>query len=242
MTPAADHGRARGASSAGRAPDHARHLVVALALAALALPGALPGSRGEPDPVAFLVWIALVAAPVGALAGGSRLPAWPHGAAIPGAWMLVLVAVDALGARDLDTPLGAALAASGLFALGFALGRWLPRARTFAVSAVLAGLSASLIFAPVAGAVLGAPWPGGATARLLDASPATLLAECAGVDWLRHPAIYDAAGSADIDPRTRSPYSPVLAAGIVLVLGCMLALFAERSARARERSSDAPLP
>ncbi len=82
------------------------------------------------------------------------------------------------------------------------------------------------------------PWPGSATAVLLDASPATLLAECASVDWLRHPAIYDAAGSADIDPRTRSPYRPPLAAGIVLVLGCALALYAERSARARERNSD----
>ena len=111
------------------ASKHARHLLVALALAAAALPGALPGSRGDPDPVAFLTWLAFVAAPVGALAGGMRLPAWPNAAAVPGAWMVGLVAVDALAPRDLETPLWAALAASGLFALGFALGRVLRRER-----------------------------------------------------------------------------------------------------------------
>jgi hypothetical protein len=54
------------------------------------------------------------------------------------------------------------------------------------------------------------------------------LAECAGVDWLRHPAVYDAAGVADLDPRWRAPYRPALAAGIALVVGCVLALLAAR--------------
>lgn len=228
--------------SGAAATEHARHLLLALGLAAVALPGALAGSRGAHDPVAFLTWLAFVAAPVGALAGGLRLPAWPHAAAIPGVWMLLLVAVDGLAPRDLETPAWAALAATGLFALGFALGRALRRERCASASAALLGLCAVLVLAPVSGGFLRAPWPGGASALLLDASPATLLAECAGVDWLRHPAIYDAAGSADIDPRTRSPYRPPLAAGIVLVLGCTLALFAERSARAREQNRDAALP
>lgn len=235
---------ARGADprTGGAAADHARHLLVALGLAAVALPGALAGSRGEPDPVAFLTWLAFVAAPAGALAGGLRVPAWPHAAAIPGVWMLVLVGVDGLAPRDLETPAWAALAATGLFALGYAVGRALRRERTASVAASLLALCAVLVLAPVSGGFLRAPWPGGASAVLLDASPATLLAECAGVDWLRHPAIYDAAGTADIDPRTRSPYRPPLAAGIVLVLGCTLALFAERSARARERIRDTALP
>lgn len=223
-------------------PEGGRHLAAALGLALLALPGALPGSRGAPDPVALLVWLAFLAPAVGVLAGGRRLSFWPLAASIPGAWMLLLVAVDALAPRDLDTPVWAAFAASGLFALGFALGRAIRPERCVPASAAVLGAAALLVLAPVAGGYLRAPWPGGASALLLDASPATLLAECAGVDWLRHPAIYDAAGSADIDPRSRSPYSGPLAAGIVLVLGCTLALIAERSARARERlRSAAPL-
>lgn len=226
-------------ATAAPAPEHARQLLAALGLAAVALPGALPGSAGAPDPVAFLTWLALVAPAVGALAGRRRLSAWPHAAAIPGAWMLLLVAVDALGPRDLDTPLWAALAASGLYALGFALGRAVRPERGASASAALLAVSAALVLAPVAGAWLRAPWPGDATAVLLDASPATLLAECAGVDWLRHPAIYDAAGTADIDPRTRSPYPAPLAGGIVLVLGCALAFGVERFARGREAHADA---
>ncbi len=218
---------------------HDRHLLLALALAALALPGALPGGRGAPDAIAFLTWLAFLAPAVGALAAGLRIPLWPHAAAIPGTWMLVLVGVDALGPRDLATPIWSSLAAAGLFGLGFGIGRLLRSENAAVTAAGLLTLSAILVLAPVAGATLRAPWPARASAILLDASPATLLAECGGIDWLRHPAVYDAAGTSDIDPRTRSPYAPPLAAGIVLVLGCALAIFGERSARARGSPSDA---
>jgi len=242
LTPLGSTGRkSRGISPDARA-HHARHFSIALALAAVALPGALPDSRGSPDPVALLTWLALVAPAVGAAAGGARLPSWPHAAAIPGSWMLLLVAVDLLAPRDLDTPVWAALATSGLFASGFALGRALRREHRLAAATAVLGFAAALVFAPVAGGFLRAPWPASATAVLLDISPATLLAECASVDWLRHPSIYDAAGSTEIDPRSRSPYRPPLAAGIVLVLGCALALCAERFARAREQNSDLARP
>jgi len=214
-----------------------RELGLALAVAALALPGALPGSRGEPDAVAFLVWLAFVAPAAGAVAGALRLAPWPHAAAVPGAWMLLLVTVDAWGTRDLATPIWAALAATGLFAAGFAVGRFAPdRLRWRAPAAVLV-VAALAVLAPVAGALLRAPWPAEAGARLLDLSPATLVAESAGVDWLRHPAVYDAAGSFDIDPRSRSPYPPALAGGIAFVLGCALAAAAEAFARSRSGRS-----
>lgn len=227
---------------ANTAPRHARHLLTALGLAAIALPGALPGARGTPDPIAFLTWLAFVAPAVGALAGAVRLPAWPHAAAIPGVWMLVLVGVDVLAPRDLSTPIWAAAAVAGLFAIGHAIGRFARRENGAASAAALLAISALLVLLPVAGAILRAPWPGTASARLIDWSPMTLLAECSGIDWLRHPAVYDAAGTSDIDPRTRSPYPPALAGGIVLVLGCASAFLAERFARARERRTSPIAP
>lgn len=207
---------------------HARHLAVALVLACVALPGALPGSRGAPDPIAFFTWLAFVAAAIGALAGAARLPFWPHAVAIPGVWMFVVVIVDALAPRDLPTPLWASIAASGLFAFGYAVGRLAHFEQRFAVAGWMLGLSVVFVMLPVAGGYLRAAWPGTATEFLLDASPATLLAECAGIDWLRHPAIYDAAGTADLDPASRGAYRPALAATIVAVLGSLAALLAVR--------------
>ncbi len=231
-------GNARRVSGDGvAARGHLRQLGLALAVAAVALPGALPGSRGEPDAVAFLVWLALVAPAAGAVAGAIRLAIWPHAAVVPGAWMLMFVAVDALGARDLATPIWAALAVMGLFAAGFAVGRLVPISLRWRAPAAVLAVTVAAVLAPVAGAVLRAPWPAEASARLLDLSPATLLAESAGVDWLRHPAVYDAAGAVDIDPRSRSPYAPALAGGIAFVLGCTFAAAAEAFARFRSGRS-----
>jgi hypothetical protein len=222
-----------------RRPAHLRQLGLALALASLALPGMLPGSRGEPDPIAFLVWLAFVAPAAGALAGTLGLAPWPHAAAVPGTWMLLLVAVDALGARDLATPVWAALAATGLFALGFALGRLAPAHLRWRAPAAVLALAVVTTLAPFAGALLRAPWPPASSATLLDLSPATLLAECGGVDWLRHPAVYDAAGSSEIDPRSRSPYRPALAGQLAFVLGCAFAAAAETFVRSRSARSAA---
>jgi hypothetical protein len=203
-------------------------LLRAAGLAALALPGALPGARGVPDPVALLVWLACVAAPIGALAGGRRTIAFPHAAAIPGAWMILLALVDASAPRDLATPLPAGAAVAGLFLFGFAAGRAFAFERALSIAGALLGLGALLVLLPLAGGWLAAPWPGPWSAILLDLSPATLLVECAGVDWLRHPAVYDAAGTADLDPARRGPFAPALAGGIALVLGCVLAVLAAR--------------
>ncbi len=219
----------RGGEGAGRA------LALALSIAAIALPGMLTGSRGVADPCALLVWLALVAPAAGALAGGLRLAPWPHALAVPATWTVLLVWNDALAPRDLGSPAYAALALGGLFAAGYAAGRTAPvRARWTAASALLA-LAALLVIAPLGALYLRAPWPAPVAGILLDLSPATLLAECAGVDWLRHPAIYDAAGAVDLDPRVRGPYRPELAGPLAFVVGCALVLVADRLAQATRR-------
>jgi hypothetical protein len=70
-------------------------------------------------------------------------------------------------------------------------------------------------------------------ARLLDLSPATLVEECAGIDWTRNPVIYDAAGSADIDPSLRLPLPRPACRPDRLCGGCLLAAAGEGIARAR---------
>lgn len=56
-------------------------------------------------------------------------------------------------------------------------------------------------------------------ARVLDAAPATLLAESAGLDWMRHPAVYAPAGTDWFSDR-RAPFDGSLAALVALVVGC----------------------
>jgi hypothetical protein len=213
----------------------ARALLTALAIASLALVGALPGSRGEPDACALLAWLALTGPAAGALAGGLRLAPWPHAAAVPGAWAMLLVCADAAGARDLPSPAWALLAAAGLFALGFAAGRALPAHARWRAAAAALGVAALLTLLPLAGGLLAAPWPPRLAAALLDLSPLTLLAECAGLDWLRHPAVYAPAGSVDIDPGLRAPYAPALASATAFVVGCAAVAAAELGARRSER-------
>jgi len=220
-------------------------LAWALACAAIGALGALPLAGRGPDPTAMLVWLALSSAPVGALAGATRMHAWVVAPVAPAVWAVVLVAVDTVSRQDLPTPIWAALAWTGLYALGFSVGRATSgvsdeeRVRTTrvtpAVVAVLLLGSACLVWLPVGGGFLVEPWPPAIAARLLDLSPATLLAECAGLDWMRHPAVYEAAGAADIDPSLRTAYRGSLAAPMVLVVGCACVFGCDAVVRWRER-------
>jgi hypothetical protein len=58
-------------------------------------------------------------------------------------------------------------------------------------------------------------------ALVLDAAPATLLAESAGLDWMRHPNVYAPAGTDWFSDR-RAPFDGTLAALVALVVGCTL--------------------
>jgi hypothetical protein len=213
-----------------------RDLVGALILAAVGALGALPGSRGSADPVALLVWLSMWSLPAGVLAGASAAPLWPMGPVIPALWMGLLGLVAAGSARVVPAPAWAALAWSGIFAGGFALGRLAP-ARRWRIAAACFLACGALNAASIAGAWLAAPFPPALAARLLDLSPAALLAECAGLDWMRHPAIYEPAGTLDIDPSLRVAWRGMLAGPIVFLVGCAAALAADRIARRRERAS-----
>ena len=55
------------------------------------------------------------------------------------------------------------------------------------------------------------------------------------IDWMRHPAVYDAAGTADIGPELRTGRRSWLAAVVLLVVGCLSSLYAQpRAADAGE--------
>ena len=191
--------------------------------------GALPGARG-PEPVALLVWISMWAVPAGVLSGGGSAPLWPIAPVAPALWMALVGLVAAASTRVLPAPAWSALAWTGLFAVGFACGRTFPRQR-WRVAAAALFLAGALNALSISGAWLAAPLPAALSARLLDLAPATLLAECAGLDWMRHPAIYEPAGALDIDPALRVAWRGFLAGPIVFLVGCVAALLADRIAR-----------
>lgn len=219
--------------------SHARELTLALALVAVGALGLWPGARGEPDPLALLVWLALVSVPVGYFGGASGLRAWPWAAMIPAAWMGVESVADALSRRDLPAPAWAALAFTGLFALGFGAGRAWPGPRWRVTSALLLG-SALLASLPLLGLELESAFPTALRARLLDLSPVTFVCECAGVDWMRQPVIYDALQTVDIDPSMRGPWSGALAGGIAFVVGSLAATSADCLAARRAPRTSRP--
>jgi hypothetical protein len=215
----------------------AADLGVVLLLAVIGALGALPGSHATPDPVGLLCWLALWSLPAGWLCGSSRIALLPAAAAVPAIWMVALGIVDAASDRDLPSPAWAALAWTGLFALGVGLARGIGRARWSGAGVLFLGVLAASAL-PLVGEWTTRPFSPAARALAIDLSPATLLAECAGLDWLRHPVLYELAGTADIDPVLRSAWSASLAGPAVFLLGCAIAAVGDRIARRRHDSSD----
>ncbi len=215
----------------------ARDFAVPFAVAAIGALGAIPGARSRADPVALLAWISIWSAAGGFLcaSGGVRRVAFV--ALPPAAWMGLAAVVGGMSPRVLPSAPWAALAWTGLFAGGFGLGRIAQASSGIGGAAVLFLVASLLAGLPILPGRLGAPLAPAVEARLLDLSPATLVEECAGVDWMRHPAIYDAAGSADIDPSLRRPYRGRLAGPIAFVVGCLVAAIGEGIARARAKRS-----
>jgi hypothetical protein len=212
----------------------ARDFALPFAVAAVGALGAIP-SRSGSDPVALLAWISIWSAAGGFLCASGGVRHLALAALPPAAWMGLAAVVDGCSPRDLPSAPWAAMAWTGLFAAGFGLGRMSGRDSGIAGASVLF-LGASLLAAlPILPGRLGAPLAPPVEARLLDLSPATLVEECAGLDWMRHPAIYDAAGSADIDPSLRLAYRGRLAGPIAFVVGCLLAAIGEGIARARAK-------
>ena len=174
--------------------------------------------------VAMLAWLAVFAP-----AGGAWMGRW---ARAPQAWAPALCwALYLLLFGGIPSPFQASVAILGLYAVGMGMGAWFSPERAAGVALLLA---CALSLAPTLGGALERPWPPTVTARLLDLSPVALAAESGGVDWMRHPAVYDAAGTADIGPELRSGKRSWLAATALLVLGCLCSLLART--RTSERS------
>ena len=168
-------------------------------------------------PEALLAWLALLAP-----AGGAWMGRWARS---PQAWIPPVVwAVALFVTSGVLSPLLACLVIVGLYAVGMGLGAWLPPERAAGAALLVFG---ALSLAPTMGGALERPWPAPVAARLLDISPVAWAAESAGIDWMRHPAVYEAAGTADIGLELRSGRRGWLAAGGLLVVGCLLSLLAQ---------------
>jgi hypothetical protein len=188
-----------------------------LALGALLL--GCPTLLATRDPVVLLAWLALAAAPIGVALGGAGLPAWPWSAMVPAGWMIAFAACGAASGRSLPTPHWAALGWCGLFAFGWGLGRLAPAARA-TTAALLACALVVLAGAPLGFGLVPGAFSPALTARLLDLSPVTALVEMAGVDFMRHPLLYEGARTLDIGPELRGPIRGVLAGPLWLLVGC----------------------
>jgi hypothetical protein len=216
-----------------------RPLPAAASLAGLgvaALLGVVGVGLAGRDPIALLAWLALLALPAGVLAGGLGARLWPYGAAVPGAWAVLLVWCDAASARDLPAPAPAALVPAGLFFLGLGFGACF-RARPFAAAGAAALVVALFTVLPLAG---GLAEPGAArgrealNVRLLDLSPVAPAFDAAGWDWTHaNPFVYRTAG---VEWVPRQPYRGNLASVVLLVVGCASGLVLPRLV-ARDRGS-----
>jgi hypothetical protein len=183
------------------------------------------GSNG--GSVFALAWVALCAPAAGHLTGASPGNAlrfvWPLVS-----WALVFGICIALSGAPVS--LWAALVLIGLFLLGAASGR--ASHETWSGAGLWLVLAFALAGAPLGFGRLATPLPPEWTARLLDLSPLSLVLESAGVDWMRHPAIYDAAGTLDIGPELRQAWRGMVAGPALFVVGCF-ALAASTARRAR---------
>ena len=236
-------------AAAAPGPSGLRDLSLTLAVAAGGCVGAA-GSAGPADPTALLIWLAIYAPAAGFLLGALGVRPWLFAPAAPGLWMVTLVLLDIAAQRDLPTPLWGALAWTGLFAAGLGLGRRgavargergqvsVPArspARALGGAGALLLLTAALVALPGKGGRAREPWPPAAARALLDLSPATLVVESAGVDWMRHRAVYEPVRS---DRFQRLPYRGALAGPLALVVGCLVALGAGYLVRAPGGAED----
>ncbi|HIF40790.1 MAG TPA: hypothetical protein EYQ74_06810 [Planctomycetes bacterium] len=171
--------------------------------------------------VSTLIWLSLWAAPAGALASRSGLVGW----VVPVAWLLALT--PAIGGQlpglegvRFEWFYGG-LALAGLFGVGWGVGRAsVACSMTSAAVLLLCGLLLAALPA-LGGMGVAAPWSLAWTARFLDLSPASLVVESAGIDWMRHPAVYSPAGADSIDPLLRLPWVGMWAGPCALLLGCL---------------------
>ncbi len=196
--------------------------------------GAWPIGPAGPDPVAALAWLAILAPAAGLLAAARGLALFPWGWLVPALWVLPLAWAAARSPRPIPALAWAALCWTGLWAAGAGLGV-VARARgwnPWSAAGLLLLASGALALAPARGAIASTPWPVPAARTLLDLAPTSLVIESAGIDWMRHPAVYDPVQS---DRFERRAWRGALAGPVLLLVGCLLAVLARRLL-ARERA------
>jgi hypothetical protein len=171
--------------------------------------------------VSTLIWLSLWAAPAGALASRAGLLGW----VVPAGWLLALT--PGIGGQLPGLPglrfelFYAGLVLGGLFGVGWGVGR-ASVSRSMSSAAVLLLFGLLLAGLPSLGGLAGtAPWSPALAACFLDLSPVSLVLESAGVDWMRHPAVYSPAGADSIDPLLRLPWVGTWAGPCTLLLGCL---------------------
>ncbi len=207
---------------AGQRPTQLVSLSLGLALGALgALPAVLPGCDG----FALLVWIACLAAGAGALLGAAGVDPLRFGAVAPALWAVALALVE--GSQEqasLPSPAYGALAWTGFFFAGMAVGRCTGSGPTSAAALVL--ISVLLVGLPSRGGIAGEPWPPRAASALLDLSPYVFLGEASAVrDMAWHRSLYADVGT---DRFQRSPWNSPWAGVGALAMGLCCAWAADR--------------
>jgi hypothetical protein len=162
----------------------------------------------------MLGWAALVAPALGALA--ARHTRGVFALAVLGFVWAQCALVLAFSQRMVPEPACALAVIAALGLCGYALARALRVEAT-----TLLVLSTGLCLLPSVPGWIGEPLPPQYSARILDLSPWTWVMEAAGLDWLRHAAIYEPAGALDIDPGLRQAFAPwptALTMGLIAVL------------------------
>ena len=228
--------RATQTSSEDRAdarPSRGRHGWLVVALGGAGLPGLLAaptGAPGVPDPLALYAWLVFLAPAAGILGGARGLRPWPAGAIVPAVWSFLLLQAALASPRELPAASWGMAIVAGLFFAGLGVGaRWAESGWALAGYALLAMLLATGLGVCGGTGAEQAGWgrrhPRVARA-LLEVSPLVLAFESAGVDWTHaHPVVYARSG---VEWVPRRPYRGILAGPVVLLVGSLTALLADR--------------
>ena len=207
--------------------------LVATALAGLA--AALPRAGGEPDPLALVAWLVLIAPAAGFACGALGVRLYPWGLAVPAVWMVALVQVDLASQRDLVEPVWPGLLWTGLFAAGLGIGTRFPgRPWGGAGLVLLLGLAAAGLGIQGGLALGDSAWARthpGLGGFLLELSPLAWAFDAAGWDWVHaNPLAYRLSG---VEWVPREPWKGRLAGPAVLVVGCIAAALSSALFRKR---------
>lgn len=198
---------------------------VALGLFAVGVTGWL-GALAHWEPGAdtglcIWIWLSLWSLPAGALAGSLGGLRWSWAALLLGLAILPIAAGDS--GTSGSSWMAPCVALAALFLLGNAL-RGKPGVGVWCAAGSLATLVGLLVALPSAGGALSQPWPAEWAALALDLSPMVWVLELGGADWMRHPSVYELAGTADMGPDLRVAHVGSTGPWLLLVLAVALAL------------------